>query len=69
MHLLRIIINHSVKKIKDEMDSLTSSSKFMFKLLIIMPIILCIIIFNELLWISVSLTHLFAIPDYMGFGC
>jgi len=27
------------------MDSLTSSSKFMFKLLIIMPIILCIIIF------------------------
>jgi len=33
------------KKIKDEMDSLTSSSKFMFKLLIIMPIILCIIIF------------------------
>jgi len=33
------------KIIKDEMDSLTSSSKFMFKLLIIMPIILCIIIF------------------------
>jgi len=33
------------KKLKDEMDSLTSSSKFMFKLLIIMPIILCIIIF------------------------
>lgn len=33
------------KKIKDEMDSLTSSSKFMFKLLIIMPVILCIIIF------------------------
>jgi len=33
------------KIIKDEMDSLTSSSKFMFKLLIIMPIILCLIIF------------------------
>lgn len=33
------------KKIKDEMDSLTSSSKFMFKLLIIMPVILCLVIF------------------------
>lgn len=33
------------KKIKDEMDSLTSSSIFMFRLLIIMPIILCLVIF------------------------
>lgn len=32
------------KKIKDEMDSLTSSSKFMFRLLTTMPIILIIII-------------------------
>lgn len=33
------------KKIKDEMDSLTSSSIFMFRLLIIMPLILCLVIF------------------------
>ena len=33
------------KKIKDEMDSLTSSSKFMFRLLTIMPIVLCLVIF------------------------
>lgn len=33
------------KKIKDEMDSLTSSSIFMFRLLTIMPIILCLVIF------------------------
>ena len=33
------------KKIKDEMDSLISSSKFMFKLLTIMPVILCLVIF------------------------
>ncbi len=33
------------KKIKDEMDSLTSSSIFMFRLLIIMPMLLCLVIF------------------------
>lgn len=33
------------KKIKDEMDSLTSSSIFMFRLLVIMPLILCFVIF------------------------
>ena len=33
------------KKIKDEMDSLTSSSIFMFRLLITMPILLCLVIF------------------------
>lgn len=33
------------KKIKDEMDSLTSSSIFMFRLLITIPIILCLVIF------------------------
>lgn len=39
------------------------------RLILLTYVFLCIIIFNELLWISVSLTHLFAIPDYMGFGC
>lgn len=34
------------KKIKDEMNSLISSSIFMFRLLLIMPIILCLIIFT-----------------------
>lgn len=33
------------KKIKDEMNSLTSSSVFMFRLLVIMPLILCLVIF------------------------
>ena len=33
------------KKIKDEMNSLTSSSVFMFRLLTIMPIILCLVIY------------------------
>ena len=33
------------KKINDEMNSLTSSSIFMFRLLTIMPIILCLVIF------------------------
>ena len=28
-----------------------------------------IILLNELLWISVTLSRLFGIPDYMGFGC
>ena len=32
------------KKIKDEMDSLTSSSKFMFRLLVFMPVILIFVI-------------------------
>lgn len=34
------------KKIKDEMNSLISSSIFMFRLLLIMPILLCLIIFT-----------------------
>lgn len=33
------------KKLLDEMNSLTSSSNFMFKLLCIMPIILCLVLF------------------------
>ncbi len=33
------------KKIKDEMNSLTSSSKFMFRLLIILPIILVVVVY------------------------
>lgn len=33
------------KKIMDEMDSLTSSSVFMFRLLVFMPIMLCLVIY------------------------
>jgi len=33
------------KKIKDEMNSLTSSSVFMFRLLVFMPLFLCLVVF------------------------
>ena len=48
------------KKLLDEMNSLTSSSNFMFKLLCIMPIILCLVLFmlNKEFFIPLITTNL-----------